>query len=62
LIQQWKAAEKTLLDGDNLIKTTNKAKNDLERKIYDSRANVTDEDWKDFVTPKEGQEIVHAGK
>jgi hypothetical protein len=52
LIVAWKNIEKNLLDADNLIKGTNNARNEVERKIYANRSKINDE-WREYATTSE---------
>lgn len=61
LITQWKSAEQVLLGKDQIIKDTNKARNDLETRIYGTRALVTNE-WKEYVTPADVTSITDTGR
>lgn len=60
MIHSWKGIENTLLAGDNLIKGTNNARNEVERKIYANRSKANDE-WREFLTAQEHSQIIQQG-
>lgn len=57
LIDTWKKQEEEMQKRDDLITSTQKARNDLESLIYTAKGNA-DDLWKDYILPEEKKVVI----